>query len=318
MLDITDWVMRDAEEMQLDDIHPSLQESHMKFEGRWYGVPTHVGSMHFYYRKDIFEEQGYEVPTTWEEVLAIAQDVDEKYGPDIRGFVFMGRGDIQGTATYQNILGAYGGDYFDPETFQPTINSPEALQALNMEIELSKYSVEGSPSYGFDEAHVAFQQGRAAMLPFWDSGDGFFSDPEQSDIVETWGIAPMPGKRATNGGWTVQISADSPNPEAAWEFLKWIVSPEMERRLVPLKPSCRTSILTDPAYSMYPGYMNFYEVLEGNPFGFPKIAPNWQMMEILAQQVQAAVTGQKSPEDALAAVQQEFEVILLRYDLWKP
>jgi multiple sugar transport system substrate-binding protein len=42
MVDITDWVMRDAEAMQLDDIHHSLQESHMKFNGRYYGVPTHV------------------------------------------------------------------------------------------------------------------------------------------------------------------------------------------------------------------------------------------------------------------------------------
>ncbi len=318
MLDITDWVMRDAEEIELDDIHPSLQDSHMKYKGRYYGVPTHVGSMTFYYRKDIFEEQGYEVPTTWDAVLEIAKDVDEKYGPDIRGFVFMGRADIQGAATFINFLGAYGGDFYDPETFRPTMDTPEALQAMTTLNELVSYSVEGSPSYGFDEAHVAFQQGRAAMLPFWDSGDGFFSDPEQSDILDLWAVAPMPGGRATNGGWSVQISADSPNPEAAWEFLKWIVSPEMEHRLVPLKPSCRSSILTDPQYSMYPSYQGFYNVLEGNPFPFPKITPNWQMLQLVGQAENQVVTGQTTPEEALAWLQEQFEVILLRYDLWKP
>lgn len=318
MLDVSEWVERDKEEMELDDIHPSLQDSHMKFKDRWFGVPTHVGSMTFYYRTDIFEEQGYEVPTTWEEVLAIAKDVDEKYGDDVKGFVFMGRSDIQGIATFMNFMGAYGGDFFDPETFEPTMDSPENLQAMNSLMALMPYSIEESPSYGFDEAHVAFQQGRAAMLPFWDSGDGFFSDPEQSDVVGNWGVAPMPGARATNGGWTVQISADSENPEAAWEFLKWLVSPEMENELVPLKPSNRISVLTDPANSEYPSYQGFFNVLEGEPFGFPKIPPNWQMLEIAAQGVNTVLTGQATPEEGLAWIQEQYEVLLLRYDLWKP
>jgi multiple sugar transport system substrate-binding protein len=318
MFDITDWVKRDAKEMKLDDIHPSLQDSHMLYKGRFYGVPTHVGSMTFYYRKDIFDKEKYKIPKTWEEVLDIAKDVDKKYGPKMRGFVFMGRADIQGAATYINFLGAYDGDFYDPDTFQPTINSPEALKAMTILKELVKYSVEGSPSYGFDEAHVAFQQGRAAMLPFWDSGDGFFSDPKQSNIIGKWAVSPMPGARATNGGWSVQISADSPNKEAAWKFLKWIVSPEMERKLVPMKPSCRTSILTDPKYSKYPSYKGFYNVLQGRPFPFPKIPPNWQMLQLLGQAVNQVVTGQTEPAKALSWLQQQYEVILLRYDLWKP
>lgn len=318
MLDITEWVMRDKKEMQLDDIHPSLQDSHMKYKGRFYGVPTHVGSMTFYYRKDIFEKEGYKVPTNWEEVLKIAKDVDRKYAPRMRGFVFMGRSDIQGAATYINFLGGYGGDFYNHDTFEPTINSPKALQAMRTLKELVKYSVEGSPGYGFDEAHIAFQQGKAAMLPFWDSGDGFFSDPEQSDIIGKWGVAPMPGGRATNGGWSVQISADSEHPEAAWEFLKWIVSPAMERRLVPMKPSCRISILTDPEFSMYPSYQGFYNVLEGDPFPFPKITPNWQMLQLLGQAVNQVATGMSSPEKTLNWLQEQYKVILLRYNLWQP
>jgi multiple sugar transport system substrate-binding protein len=318
MLDITDWVMRDRQEMQLDDIHPSLQDSHMKYKGRYYGVPTHVGSMTFYYRKDIFDKEGYKVPKTWEEVLTIAKDVDKKYAPAMRGFVFMGRADIQGAATFINFLGAYGGDFYDHNSFKPTINSAQSLQAMRMLNELLKYSVEGSPGYGFDEGHTAFQQGKAAMLPFWDSGDGFFSDRAQSDIIGKWAVAPMPGGRATNGGWSVQISADSKNPAAAWEFLKWIVSPEMERRLVPMKPSCRISILTDPAFSKYPSYRGFYNVLEGNPFPFPKITPNWQMLQLLGQAVNQVATGMTQPQDALKWLQQQYEVILLRYNLWQP
>lgn len=316
-LDITDWVERDREEMQLDDIHPALHESHMKWNDRYYGVPTHVGGMNFYYRKDIFEEQGYEAPETWEDVLAIAADVDAKYNGDVRGFVYMGRADIQGAATFQNIWGAYGGDYFDANG-KPMMNSESALKAMNMLQKLQSHSVEGSPSYGFDEAQTAFKQGKAAMVAFWDSGDNFFADAEASQIVDKWAITEMPGGRATNGGWSVQISRDSRNPEAAFEFLKWIVSPQMERDLVPLTPSARKSILQDPAMAVHPSYPAFQTLLDGKPFNFPQVTPNLQILQLLAEAQNGVMTGQASAEDALNNLQAQVETIALRFGIWSP
>jgi len=317
MLDLTDWVERDAEAMELSDIHPSIQNSHMKWDGKFFGVPTHLGVMHLYYRTDIFAEQGYAVPKTWEEVLTIAADVDTKYAGDVRGLVLMGRADIQGAATFQNILAGYGGDYFDA-TGRPSLNSDEAKAALQMLVDLSAHAVEGSPSYGFDEAQTAFKQGRAAMVPFWDSGDNFFADPEASDIVGKWGVAAMPGGRATNGGWTVQISRDSKNPEAAFEFLKWIVSPQMERDLVPMTASARMSVLTDPANAQYPSYPAYAALLDGNPSNFPLVTPNLQILQLVADAQNAVLTGQKTVDQALGDVQTEVEGLAVRYGIWKP
>lgn len=317
MVDVTDWVERDKAEMELDDIHPSLQESHMKYKGRYYGVPTHVGGMLFYYRKDVFEKEGYAVPTTWEEVLKIAEDVDTKYKGEMRGIVLMGKADIQGASTYQNIWGAYGGAYFDDKG-KPTLNTEAGLKAMAMIKALTAHAVEGSPSYSFDEAQTAFKQGKAAMVPFWDSGDNFFGDEKASQIVGKWGVAAMPGGRATNGGWSVQISKDSKNPEAAWEFLKWIVSPKMERDLVPMTPSCRSSVLKDPANEKYPAYAGFLAHLAGNPFNFPEVTPNLQILQTVADAQNSVTTGQATPEDALAKLQADVEAIAIRFGTWQP
>ncbi|MGI9490910.1 MAG: ABC transporter substrate-binding protein [Geminicoccaceae bacterium] len=317
MRDITEWVERDAEEMQLSDIHPSVQDSHMMWEGRYYGMLTHLGIMHLYYRSDIFEENGFDKPESWEDVLAIAQAVDEKYGGDVRGLVLMGRADIQGAATYQNLLAAYGGDYFD-ESGRPTLNTPEAKKALNMLVALSKHAVEESPSIGFVEGHVAFKEGRAAMIPYWDSGDNFFADEKASDIVGKWAVAPMPGGRPTNGGWTVQISRDSTNPEAAFEFLKWIVSPEMERELTPMTASARLSILTDPENAKHPSYPAYAEVLKGEPSNFPQVTPNLLILQLVADAQSAAMAGEKTVDQALDDLQTEVEGIVVRYGIWKP
>ena len=317
MLDITDWVKRDAEEMELDDIHPAIQDSHMLWNNRYYGVPTHLGAMHFYYRTDVFEEQGYNLPETWEDVVKLAKDIDEKYQGQMRGFMFMGRADIQGTSTFQNVWGAFGGRYFDDDG-RPTLNTDAALQAIDVLQQLMPYSLEGSPSYGFDEAQTAFKQGKAAMVPFWDSGDNFFKDEENSEIVGKWAIAPMPGKRATNGGWTVQISRDSANPEAAFEFLKWIVSPEMERELVPMTPSTRLSVLGDPKFAIHPSYPGFLTLLQGNPFNFPKVTPNLQILQLVAETQNAVITGQANAKQAFDDLQTKAEAIALRYRIWNP
>lgn len=317
MVDLTDWIERDKAEMELDDIPASLQESHMKYKGRFYGVPTHIGGMLFYYRKDIFDKERYAVPTTWEEVLKIAEDVDKKYGPDMRGIVLMGKADIQGASTYQNIWGAYGGNYFD-EKGKPTLNSEAGLKAMNMVKALTAHAAEGSASYSFDEAQTAFKQGKAAMVPFWDSGDNFFGDEKASQIVGKWGVAAMPGGRATNGGWSVQISKDSKNPEAAWEFLKWIVSPKMERDLVPMTPSCRSSVLKDPANAKYPAYAGFLAHLAGKPFGFPEVTPNLQILQTVADAQNSVMTGQASSEDALTKLQADVEAIAIRFGVWQP
>lgn len=317
MVDITDWVNRDKDEMQLDDIHPAIQESHMKYKGRYYGVATHVGGMMLYYRKDIFDKEGYTVPTTWDEVLKIAEDVDKKYAPDMRGLVLMGKADIQGASTYQNIWGAYGGAYFDDKG-KPTLNTEAGLKAMNMVKALTAHAVDGSPSYSFDEAQTAFKQGKGAMVLFWDSGDNFFGDAKASQIVGKWAVAAMPGGHPTDGGWSVQISKDSKNPGAAFEFLKWIVSPQMERDLVPLTPSIRLSVLKDPANAKYPAYTGFLNLLAGQPFIFPKVTPNLQILQEVANAQNAVMTGQASPEDALAKLQSNVEAISVRFGIWQP
>ena len=315
--DITDWVLEDAGIMELDDIHPAMQETHMKWRDRYFGVPTHAGGMQFYYRTDIFEDGGFAIPTNWYEAIETAKAIDEQYADEgVRGFAFMGRADIQGAATFQNILGGVGGDYFDEATGRPTMDSPEALEAMNVLLELLKYSIDESPSYGFDEAHVAFEQGRAAMMPFWDSGDAFFSNPDSSTVVGNWAVAPMPGGRHTNGGWSVQISCDSSEQAAAFEFLRWIISPEIEEELIPLTPSIRVSILEDPANAVHPSYPGFLALLEGEPFGFPRITPNLQVLQLVAEAQSAVTTGQKSPEEALSDLQTQMEVIFARFGIY--
>ena len=335
LVDLTDRFKEDWDEIDVDDIHPLLRKTHMQYQGRWYGVPTHVNPMTLVYRTDVFEENGYEVPKTWDETIALAKEITEKYAPDMYGITFMGRKEIQVACTFLNFLGGYG-QYILTQTdrgLKPSINTPEAVTALEKMVELKEYATPGVLGYGFDENMMAFARGEAAMSLMWSSIINVYQDPEQSVIVDKWDLAPMPGSvlpdgtvysKALLGGWTVGISVDCPNQDAAWEFLKWLISKELETELVPYYESCRVSLLSDPEIqAKWPNYKAFYDILEAGPIDFPgvepgvKIVPNMEMLDYMEIALSDALTGAATPQEALDDLQSKYMEIAVKWGLYR-
>jgi len=335
LVDLTDRFKRDWNKIDGDDFHPLLQKTHMQYQDRWYGVATHVNPMTLVYRTDIFNKFGFEVPKTWNETIELAKKIAGKLAPDTYGITFMGRKEIQVACTFLNFLGGYG-QYILEETdrgLQPSINTPKAVTALEKLVALKPWAVPGVLGYGFDENMMAFARGKAAMSLMWSSIINVYQDPNQSVIVDKWDLAPMPGSRLPDGsilsksllgGWTVAISKDSPNPEAAWEFLKWLVSKELEKELVPYYESCRVSLLSDPKIQKeWPNYKAFYEILEAGPIDFPgvkpgiKIVPNMEMLDYMEIAVSDALTGVAAPKDVLDALQKRYMRLAVKWGLYK-
>lgn len=319
MADISDLVERDKAKWDLADIPETLQDSHMKFNGKWYGVPMHIGAMAFYYRTDIFNQMGLQAPKTWDEVIQDAKAISAKYAPQTNGVALMVARDIQGAATYLSFLGANGVYLYD-QNFKPTMDTPGALKAMQQLKELSKYAGEGSSAYSLSEAQAAFAQGKAAMAPMWDVVASAFDDPSNSNVIGKWAVTYMPGGSETNGGWSVQIAADSPNREAAWEFLKWVVSKELDHKLAGSYCSARLSSLKDPAVDgKYPGCQVFRSAIEAgvNLVPFPKIEPDYEVLDYVALAVSEVIVDLKTPEAALKDLQGNLEKLMQVYGLGK-
>ena len=54
---------------ELQEIAPVYRDNQMTVDGTIYGFPDDGDVFVFYYRKDIFEENGLEPPTTWQELI---------------------------------------------------------------------------------------------------------------------------------------------------------------------------------------------------------------------------------------------------------
>lgn len=335
LVDLTDRIKRDWKEIDVDDIHPLLRKTHMQYQDRWYGVPTHVNPMTLVYRTDIFKKYGFEVPKTWDETIEVAKKITERLAPDTYGITFMGRKEIQVACTFLNFLGGYG-QYILEETdrgLKPSINTPKAVTALEKLVALKPWAVPGVLGYGFDENMMAFARGKAAMSLMWSSIINVYQDPAQSVVVDKWDLAPMPGSKQPDGsilsksllgGWTVAISKDCPNPEAAWEFLKWLISKKLEKELVPYYESCRVSLLSDPEIQKeWPNYKAFYEILEAGPIDFPgvrpgiKIVPNMEMLDAMEIAISDALTDVATPKEALDTLQSKYMRLAIKWGLYK-
>jgi ABC-type glycerol-3-phosphate transport system substrate-binding protein len=224
----------DEEWFDLDQISEGTIES-MTVDGQLYAIPhTAIGGMVFY-RESIFEEHGLEPPQTTDDILALADELEE-LEPDISPFV--GRG-AASFASLGSILGwAYGYDaILIDENDTPQADSPEMVEAIEDWVTLMRdYGPADAAALTFTQAGETFQSGQAAMM-FDTSGFGtIFEDPNQSQVAGDVGFAQVEGPAGNPIQWLynegLAIPASAEDKEAAWLFLQWRMSDEVTMREV--------------------------------------------------------------------------------------
>jgi len=316
--DLTDWVKRDAAEVQPDDIHPYQRQSHCLFDGRWYGMPMHCNANAFFFRKDVFAELGLTVPKTWEETVEYCELIKNSR-PDITPIVFTGRRDIQIAIKAIGMMWSYGKYIYDEETFRPQMDTEAASKMFALWKALTPYAPPGVAGYGANENFNYFAQGKAAMTLAWTHcGEIFYDDPTNSKIKGLWQGYFMPGGGSTLGGWSVQVNNDSKYKEEAWEFIKWTTSPAMEMRLAHMMESPRLSVIADPEIQQKEAHQKiYYQVLQSNPVMLPKIEPTYELLDYLSTAANSIVSGLREPEEARAKLQDQYMKIMPAYGLYE-
>ncbi len=199
-----------------------------------FGLPIVTERQALYYRKDLLEAAGIDVPTTLEELeAAVAALHDPANG--INGIALRGQRNA-GVTQFSSFLYSFGGQWID-EDGNSAINTPEAIAAYEFYGGLLRnYGPLGSLNMSWPQAIAIFAQGQAA---FYLDADILYTnvvDPNASLVVDTVGFAPFPAGPAgarpySVTSWAVGMNASSQNQDAAWEFLRWATSPDVVRQL---------------------------------------------------------------------------------------
>ncbi|MDJ0897024.1 MAG: extracellular solute-binding protein, partial [Alphaproteobacteria bacterium] len=229
---------------ELKNIAPTYRDNQMTVDGKIYGFPDDGDLFVLYYRKDLFEDpenqkafkakHGYDLgpPQTWEQYAQIGQFITDKYAPEIYG-AGQFRGPAYGIWLFEERYRVEGGRFFDPETMKAQINNEIGVKVYEGMRNDNKFMPPGVETWGFVEALSAFLAGDIAMTiswpPFGRWAAGYGVDDEalswvpKSTIADKVGYAlPPGGTPQLAAGFSLSVSSNSKNKEAAYLFIQWL------------------------------------------------------------------------------------------------
>jgi multiple sugar transport system substrate-binding protein len=300
---------------------PKLLDLVGKVNGVTYMLPFYNYAMGLLYRKDLLENDknkadfkalnGFDLapPKTWDEYL---KQVAFFTKDDMHGVVNQGLRPDPIAMEWSNYLFANGEEYHDDD-WRPTFNNEKGAAALDQyATNVNKYGPVGSASFSFDEAFNVMAQGKAYSYITYNFFRASIDDPSKSSVVGKVEIMPVPGPTpgsgaSLNGAWGWAIPKSSPNPDAAWTFLKWVESRDTaKKRALQGGSPTRTDVFDDAEVnSKYP-YAQALKQMLLTSHNFPVFTYTPQLVEVLGRELSLAVAGEKKSPDALAAVQTEF------------
>ncbi len=207
-------------------------------DGGQYGLPRDLNVVPLFYNKAMFDAAGIAYPDetwTWDTFVDAAKQltIDEN-GDGLAeqwGF-YTETTDMENY--WSELVWQNGGQIINEDATKTLLGSDEAVAALQFFQDLIyKHKVLATPDL-FAETGDAFEQGLAAM-----ESNGSWLVPTHQAAGIDFGIAPLPagpaGQATSINPTGAVVSASSKNPDAAWEFVKWLVGPEAQELLMQSK-----------------------------------------------------------------------------------
>ncbi len=246
--------------------------------GSLYGLPFGSETSVLYYRTDVFEEHGLEVPETYDELLELACLIPE-LEPGMGGVASRAASGHQASHAFLLHLAPLGGRVFG-DGWVPTINSPEGVAAAEALRTIVDCGPEGSSAFGPAEAANAFAQGQAAMFLDSIAFAPTFEDESRSQVVGNVGWAAHPvGTRAGSqtGGFGLAIPRNAAEPEAAFLLMQWLTSREGDLAVAMAggNPSRFSTYQNPDLNAQYPWSATFGEALADADPDWRPIIPPW-------------------------------------------
>jgi trehalose/maltose transport system substrate-binding protein len=218
---------------------PSIIES-QTVDGKLVAVPAFTDAPALFYRKDLLEKYGKEVPTTWAELTATAQEIMDGEraagNPDMWGFVFQGNAYEGLTCDALEWVKSFGGGQIIEADGTISINNEQAAAAIDMAASwIGTISPEGNLAYMEEESRGVWQLGNAVFHRNWPYAYAL-GEGADSAVKGKFDVAPLPAgdgpearSAATLGGWNYAVSKYSQDPDAAIELALFLASPEVQK-----------------------------------------------------------------------------------------
>ena len=311
-----------APEYQYDDLGKALVDA-ATFDGTLTGIPLNIEGPVLYYRTDLFQSCDIQPPSSIADIEAAAEALKGcEAASGITPFASRGLKPAL-PYTFSNFLHNMGGEYMVDG--KSNLCSAEGKAALESYASLLRdYGPPGVVNYSFYQLTSLYREGRSAMS--FQSSNEFPSVMEGGARLKDTAIIPLPagdgGSHPTAIGWALAVSQFSENTDAAWYFIQWATSPQMQAKLAleGIAPP-RASASDDEAYkawlaeeSLRQEWQKALDDLAKNgtsEVGYP-IVQNPESREYIGQAVDDILLGTATVEEACATADEQLNALIER------
>ena len=225
LADVSDYQGMDNIKQAYIDINEALEI--VPTEGV-YGVPYVANAAGILYNRDMFEEHGWEIPTTWDELMSLCDEIQSE---GILPFYFGFRDTWTCLAPWNAMaVDLAPADVCKQVNRGETTFTEEYKECAEKYLQLLDYGPDDPFAYGYNDACTAFANGESAMYTI-----GSYAVPQILSVNPEMNIDSFvmpasddPDGNTLNSGIDLQfcVTADCPDKEAAYEVLDFLYEDE--------------------------------------------------------------------------------------------
>lgn len=199
-----------------------------RYRGHTYALPETQEFNLMFYRTDILEQLGLDVPKTWDDIvgmLPVLARNNMQIGIPSLTTTSAGVINTSFPRMLLTLFMQYGVNFYSDDLRSTNLNTPEAVKAFQLLADF--YNKYGLPVY-FD-AHNRFRTGEMPIIISTLSTYNTLSI-SAPEIAGRWGVEMIPGTKQPDGSINradeytstgCVIFSSSKNKQSCWEFLRW-------------------------------------------------------------------------------------------------
>lgn len=317
------FVKTDADRRWINGFYPVFMLNSQQ-GGKTWGIPFQRGTTIFFWNKEAFKEAGLDPekgPQTWEEVVEFAKKLTKRDGS---GNVTQWGMQVPSSLTSYWLLQGYvaqnNGRLAELSGDKTYFDSPEVVESLQYWVDLAlKHKVMRPGVIEWGTNIKDFFERRAAMVT---TTSGNLTNVK-TNAPFPFGVQILPAHKKrgapTSGGNFYLFKTSSPEKQAAtFKMIQWLTSAERSAEwsiktgyIAPRQDAWETSAMK--AYvASFPGAKVPFDQLQ---YMVPELATheNQRVARAIDDGIEAALTGKKTPEQAMKDSQREADRILKRY-----
>jgi multiple sugar transport system substrate-binding protein len=302
---------------------PALLDIGSTVDDTTYFVPMYPYPMGLIYREDLFNDEEFQaayqkqtgtdlaLPDSVESYVAMAEAVSA-LDQDIYGAAMQAQQVDPIVMEFCNFLYGLGGAYYNADMTAPAINDETGVKAAELYARCVNNAAQpGAAGADLNDTMATYSQGRAFSMISYMFMLSEFNDDEASTVKGVNKMTVMPGGHGLTGSWSWGIPVSSPNPDAGWEFLKWVESPEiaMRRALGGGVPAQEAPYENNEFLTKYSWMPQAKEMIASGE-GLPAVTKQAQLVEIMGRHLGDVVSGAKSAQEGMDAAAEELKALL--------